>query len=556
MAQDHKLSPPAAPGRAPAHSSWLRVPGRFARRRPFVAFFLLVFVLSNGAGSVFSILYNDALIVRHYLDAGQTAAFWHVVVPVYNVVAYPVCLAVMAYLLWPLWTCHRRLRTGQPVTPGQMENCRRLLVNLPFYQVCINFFGWIPGAVLFPLGICLLAGWHEAGAVWLQFALSFTVSALLTTVQTFFLMEAFLITVFYPEFFRDARPAEVQGTLRIPFRLRLLLFWVAVAVVPLLALLVVTLNIAERPRESASGLQELVWGVALISAGSGGLISWMVGRNLLSWVEAHAAATEEIALENYDVRVRAQRPDELGRLTDHFNDMAAALARARLIRETFGQVVHPEVRDLILDQRALGGEVVEITVLFLDIRGFTRRAAGQAPERTVALLNRFFTLAVAAVEEKGGLVNKFLGDGLLALFGAPRPRRDHADLAVEAARELLRRLDRLNRELEKEGQAPLAVGVGIHTGPALVGSVGATLTVGAGRPMVRRELTAIGQTVNLGQRLEQLTKTCPGPVLLSEQTRRRLERPFPLTCLGPQAIPGLEERVVVYRLEAEVPART
>jgi adenylate cyclase len=268
-------------------------------------------------------------------------------------------------------------------------------------------------------------------------------------------------------------------------------------------------------------------------------------------MEAHAAATEQVALENYDVRIREQRPDELGRLTDHFNDMAAALGRARLMRETFGQFVHPEVRDLVLDHRALGGEVLEITVLFLDIRGFSRRAAGQAPERTVALLNRFLTLAVAAIEEKGGLVNKFLGDGVMALFGAPRPRKDHADLAVEAAGELLGRLDCLNAELANEGQAPLAVGIGIHTGPALVGSIGATVRVGAGREMMRREFTAIGETVNLGQRLEQLTKTCPGPALLSEPTRRRLGRSFPLTCLGLREIPGLREGVVVYRLDID-----
>jgi methyl-accepting chemotaxis protein len=122
-----------------------------------------------------------------------------------------------------------------------------------------------------------------------------------------------------------ARPAEIGGTLRISFRLRLLLFWVAVAVVPLLALFVVTLNVTASPVSSARELRGLALGVALVSVASGGLISWMVGRNLLSWMRAHAAATEQVALENYDVRIREQRPDELGRLTDRFNDMTAAL---------------------------------------------------------------------------------------------------------------------------------------------------------------------------------------------------------------------------------------
>ncbi len=540
---------PAAAG--PPRPWWVRPLRDFGRRRPFLAFFLLVVVLSNGAGSVFSILYNNLLIVQHYLDARQQEVFWHVLVPAYNLVAYPLCLGLVVYLLLPVVRTHRRLRAGGVPPPGRVEACRRRLINLPSYQGGINLLGWLPGAVVFPLGICLLAGWHNAGAVWLQFGVSFTVSALVATVQTFFLMEAFLINVFYPEFFRVARPAEVRGTLRVPFGMRLILFWGAVAVVPLLALLVVALNFTERHRDRFDDLRHLALGVAAVGAVSGGLISWLVGRNLLGWMEAHAAATEEIARGNYDVRINEPRPDEWGRLTDRFNDMAAALGRAHHLRETFGQFVSPEVRDEILEGPTLGGEVREVTVLFVDIRGFTARSAGEAPEQTVALLNRFLTLAVAAVEDNGGWVNKFLGDGIMALFGAPRPRADHADLAVEAARELLRRLDELNIELAGEGTPPLVIGAGIHTGPALVGCIGATLTGGDGRPQTRREFTAIGETVNVGKRLEQLTKTCPGPLLLSEATRQYLRRPVRLTCLGPQAIAGFEEPVTVHRVEEQ-----
>src|SRR5439155_10600273 len=102
----------------------------------------------------------------------------------------------------------------------------------------------------------------------------------------------------------------------------------------------------------------------------------------------------------------------------------------------------------------LGGEVKDVTVMFIDIRGFTRRSASESPERVVDLLNRFFTLAFAAVWRHGH-VNKFLGDGLMALFGVPRPSDDHADRAVAAALDLLADLARLNDDLKREGQAPL-----------------------------------------------------------------------------------------------------
>src|SRR5262245_46019023 len=205
--------------------------------------------------------------------------------------------------------------------------------------------------------------------------------------------------------------------------------------------------------------------------------------------------------------------------------MADALQRGKLVRDTFGHFVVPDVRDQILERyRGLGGEVHEITVLFADIRGFTRRSAGEAPERVVELLNRFLTLAGRAIEENGGKVNKFLGDGIMALFGAIRERDDHADQAAAAAQDIVTRLNGLNAELQLAGQQPLTVGIGIHTGPALVGVIGATLLRTDGRARFRTDFTAIGETVNLAQRIEQLTKICGGPILLSGQTRERLRQ--------------------------------
>jgi adenylate cyclase len=268
-------------------------------------------------------------------------------------------------------------------------------------------------------------------------------------------------------------------------------------------------------------------------------------------VDAHAAATEQITQGDYDYQIPDKRPDEFGLLTDRFNDMAAELSRAQQLRDTFGQFVRPDVRDEILAHYpGLGGEEREVTVLFLDIRGFTRRSAGQDPARVVDLLNRFLSSAVAAVEANGGWVNKFLGDGLMALFGSPRPCVHPADHAVHAALDLLTRLKRLNEELAAEGQAPLAVGIGIHTGPALVGCVGATLVKPDGREWVRREFTAIGETVNLASRVEQLTKSCGGPILLTEQTRSRLHDSVQLTCVGPQKVAGYEGTLLIHRAEA------
>ncbi len=525
------------------------------RRHPLVAFFALA-VLSNAAGSAFSILYNNWLIVGHYLTPRQTAAFWQTVWA-YNLVAYPVCLAVLASLLLPVARCRRRLVAGQPVSPGVLARCQRRLINLPALQVGLNFLGWIPGAVVFPLGIGLLGGWQDIAAIGWQFAVSFLVSALLTTVQTYFLLEAFLFQYVYPDFFRQDRPAAIEGgVIRITFRQRMILYWVAVALVPLTALLVVELNCTPEHSDWLTDLRRLALGVTAVSVVSSAVIGAITGRTLLSWLTAHAEATEQIAAGNYDHRIEEKRPGEFGRLTDRFNDMAAELARACLMRETFGQMVGPEVRDEMDRYPGLGGEVKEVTVLFIDIRGFSRRSAGEPPERVVELLNRFFTLSFAAVQRHGGHVNKFLGDGLMALFNVPWDCDDHADRAVAAALDLVVQLRRLDDDLKRQGQDPLVVGIGIHTGPALVGCIGATLGSEGGRRQVRKEYTAIGETVNLAQRIEQLTKRCGGPVLLSEATRRRLRDPVPLACLGPQELSGCKEQLTVHQVTESPPVAT
>jgi adenylate cyclase len=516
------------------------------QRRPFVTLFLLVF-LSNIVGSFFNVEYNRRLIVQYLMDEHQRDAFRHVALPVYNAIAYPVGIGLMIWLLVPLARCRKHLRASRPVSPAELELCRRRLVNLPFYQVCINFLGWLPGAVAFPLLVCGLGGNHEAAAIWIQFILSFLVSALLTTAQTFFILETYLTAYFYPDFFRDARPAEARGVIRIPFGLRLLLLWSAVAV-PLLALLLVAWNFGSH-KGDRSDLQQLAVFVAVVGGASGAGIFWLVGRDVYRWVAAHASAAEQIEMGNLDVHVEQLRPDEWGQLTDRFNDMVSALGRARQMRETFGQFVSPEIRDDILQNYpGLDVALEDVTVLFADIRGFTRRTAGLEPTEVVYLLNRFLTLAVSAVEPKGGLVNKFLGDGVMALFGVRREKVHHADQAVIAAQELLAQLNRLNAELVADGKEPLKIGIGIHSGPALIGCFGSKIKTADGRERMRREFTAIGETVNLAQRLEQLTKCCAGPILLSEQTRCRLKTSWTLRCHGPLQVPGYDGNLVVYQV--------
>src|SRR6266496_3555139 len=232
--KSRSMTPPVAaePSAAPSQRRKVFL-HRLAQRHPFVYWFLLV-VLSNAAASLFNFEYNLELIVHRLMDERQQAVFWQAAF-YYNIIAYPLCLGLMLVLIVPLAGCRRRMQFGDGMPAADLEYCRRRVVNFPLIQVVLNFLGWIPGAVYFPAIVCGLGGGHEAHEIWTRFIISFVISAVYATVQTFFLMEWFLVAVVYPELFRDARPAEVPGRWPIPFVVRMLFLWLAVAVMPLVA---------------------------------------------------------------------------------------------------------------------------------------------------------------------------------------------------------------------------------------------------------------------------------------------------------------------------------
>lgn len=519
----------------------------FARRLPFWAL-VVVILVSNIGGTAFSFFYNTQLIVERILTPSQKIGFWDHAVPIYNAVAWPTCLAAIFYVLWPLMRCLGQLRRGEIVEPAFLEFCQRRLVNFPIFLLLLNLIGMLPGAFIFPWVITAKGGTEQADDIWLHFTISFFISAVFTTAQTFFLMQGFLTAYLYPDFFKVTRPEAVPGVIKIPFTLRLVMLWTAIVLMPLIGLLTVALTIdRNNPKH-----QMFAVGVGVASAISGAAIFWLVGRDLWGWIQLQTEATGQIAAGNFDIRIDQPRPDEWGRLTNHLNDMARSLSKAWDSHETLGQLVSPQVRDQILhNNHGFDVSMQEVTVMFVDIRGFTTRCASESPQRIGELLNRFLTLAVRAIEGNGGYVNKFLGDGVMALFGATQPHPDYADFALASARELLTRLRDLNVELVGQGQAPLVVGIGIHTGTTLVGCFGATVVGEEGQPLIRREFTAIGETVNLCQRIEQLTKKVGGPILISEATRTCLREIWTLETVGPQELPGSPTPMLVHRVVAE-----
>jgi adenylate cyclase len=270
-------------------------------------------------------------------------------------------------------------------------------------------------------------------------------------------------------------------------------------------------------------LHALQWRIAaigLVAVVTALLTGLLLAGNISGPVRALVNAMEEVSRGNLRHRAPVERQDELGFLARAFNVMVGGLEEKQRIKDTFGRFVSPDVAEAVLNDRVpLAGERLEVSILFQDIRGFSALSESLDPAKLLRVLNQFFTEAVAAVEAEGGMVKQFTGDGVMALFGAPRPYADHSQRAVRAALGLVARLASLNAQLRSESMPPLRIGVGIHVGEVVAGLIG---------PDKRVEYGVVGEPVNLASRVEELTKEFGATILVSREIAARLGTEFVL----------------------------
>ena len=209
------------------------------------------------------------------------------------------------------------------------------------------------------------------------------------------------------------------------------------------------------------------------------------------------------------------------------------------VRSTMSRYMSKEVADQLLSagELELGGKEQKLTVMFTDIRGFTSIAEALGPRETISLLNEYFTEMVDVIFKNDGILDKYIGDGIMALFGAPFVGTNDADNALAAADEMMGRLAELNDRRLGAGQAALDIGIGFSTGPTVIGNIGS---------IRRMEYTVVGDTVNLASRLEGVTKQYGAKIILSEMTVRDLRRPATLRELDLIRVKGKDRPVAVY----------
>ena len=222
----------------------------------------------------------------------------------------------------------------------------------------------------------------------------------------------------------------------------------------------------------------------------------------------------------------------------------ASLEKKRLRdvqKELVRRFATPEVaQDLQQSGFALGGKHVRATVMFVDIRGFTAMCATQPPDETIELLNTYYTLMFDAISGQHGVVNQMIGDGLMAVFGAPLPLPDAPLAAVRAALDMIEMIELLNVERGAAGKAPLAIGIGIASGEMIAGYTGTQR---------RATYTCVGDTVNLAARLEAHTKEAQRAILVDRATLESLPPDVQVEVLGPVGLKGITPDIEVFAVE-------
>ena len=290
-------------------------------------------------------------------------------------------------------------------------------------------------------------------------------------------------------------------------------------------------------------------GLFVVAAIVLGIAGSFVGRKVREPLAKIIEAASAISTGNLETRLALERPDEFGILGDHFDNMARGLQERERIRSTFGRYVSEDVAKRVLGRggNKMGGEVREVTVLFSDLKGYSTISETLSPTETVEFLNEYLEVMNAEIDKEGGCIIEFLGDAILAVFGAPADLEGHPEKAMRCAMAMREALKGFNEKMNAEGRAPwqkkgmagLGQRIGIHTGNVVAGNLGSK---------VRVKYAVIGDAVNVASRCESLNKVIGTEILCTIATKELLseELQAKLTDKGAHDVKGRAQKVTVF----------
>lgn len=261
---------------------------------------------------------------------------------------------------------------------------------------------------------------------------------------------------------------------------------------------------------------------------------------LTSPIEDLHEATQIVASGNFDVFAPVTTRDEVGELASSFNRMVVGLKERDKVKNILTKFHGSSITDdLMKNDLHLGGNRKDVTVFFSDIRGFTKFSEGHTPEEVVEMLNEYFQIMVSIITKNHGVVDKFVGDAIMAVWGAPTSTGDDRYWAVIACLEMRIALNELNERRQQRGHSPILIGMGLHSGTAISGTIGST---------ERMEYTVIGDTVNMASRIESSTKAFGADLLISGAVAHDIESRFLLDFAGSAEVKGKTEPIKMFKV--------
>ncbi|WBQ02114.1 adenylate/guanylate cyclase domain-containing protein [Kribbella sp. CA-293567] len=406
-------------------------------------------------------------------------------------IAFPAYL-LAALVIGVVWGTRYALKATAWVLEDRPATRREQIITLrlPLRLTLIEAFLWLLATVVFTV-LALVLQPESA----LRIGITVFDGGIVTCVAAYLLSEFALRPVAARALADEAPPKRL---LAAGLKARTLFFWAVGSGVPVVGLMLTALLALIEKDVSATRLSVIILALGTVVLSCGGLLTVLSARSVVAPVRSVRTALTVIGEGELNVRIPVFDGTELGSLQAGFNRMAAGLRERERIRDLFGRYVGADVVREALAGDALGGEERFVAVLFVDLVGSTELAAVRPPGEVVQLLNRFFEVVVDEVDRQGGFVNKFAGDAVLAVFGAPAELPDPAGSALQAGRTLA---SRLAEELPEA-----TAGIGITAGMVVAGTVG---------DVRRHEYTVIGDPVNEAARLTELAKSVPGRLLAS-----------------------------------------
>lgn len=432
--------------------------------------------------------------------------------------------------------------TTKLINQNNDKQVKKLLVNLPFAYSLIGISGWIIGFLInFIFTFYFKIEYQVSVFTYLlELSLYYAFTLIFTFMGSFFILETISRKYVLPRFIPDGHISEIKGVLSPSITLIYILLYITICLFPCFILFSTLIRNANFVLSEQNIKTMILIGIILILSF---LLSIVISRFYSKPLLRLKDCAQSIANGNYDIRTGITTGDELGILSDTFNDMAVSLKEKELMYDTFGKVVTPEIRNWLLQGNTnLGGETVCATILFCDIRGFTTLSERINPKQVVTLLNKYFSSMEQCIVKHKGIINKYIGDAIMAIFGVPLSNPNQALDAYNCCLDMRKTLIELNKELEAENLPQIRFGIGLHTGNVLAGNIGSNS---------RMEYTVIGDTVNVASRIESLCKEYNCDLLISETTVEGMvscEGDLPmLQSMGETQIRGRKTAITIYK---------